>query len=129
MVMMISVTIEALRAGSMANFSARSRPRRCPPSDGRRRDGDPARGAGSFRGPRRRRPVGHRLDENGNATAAVTLVGDLLHVVRFVGTGAAGDGVVDGADICANTPPGVTVDTAGCTVDSDRDGVSEDRDR
>tara|TARA_R110002049_G_scaffold14529_7_gene61128 strand:+ start:675 stop:1511 length:837 start_codon:yes stop_codon:yes gene_type:complete len=35
------------------------------------------------------------------------------------------DGVVDGVDLCANTPEGVTVDRVGCPLDSDRDGVAD----
>ena len=36
-----------------------------------------------------------------------------------------GDGVVDGIDMCANTPEGVAVDRVGCPLDSDRDGVAD----
>ncbi|MCL5975510.1 MAG: OmpA family protein [Gammaproteobacteria bacterium] len=39
-----------------------------------------------------------------------------------------GDGVVDGIDMCANTPAGVTVDEVGCPLDSDKDGVPDYRD-
>lgn len=39
-----------------------------------------------------------------------------------------GDGVVDGIDMCANTPAGVTVDAVGCPLDSDKDGVPDYRD-
>lgn len=39
-----------------------------------------------------------------------------------------GDGVVDGIDMCANTPAGVTVDEVGCPIDSDRDGVADYKD-
>lgn len=39
-----------------------------------------------------------------------------------------GDGVVDGIDMCANTPAGVTVDDVGCPIDSDRDGVADYKD-
>ncbi len=38
------------------------------------------------------------------------------------------DGVVDGIDMCANTPAGVTVDNVGCPIDSDRDGVADYKD-
>lgn len=38
------------------------------------------------------------------------------------------DGVVDGIDMCANTPVGVTVDEVGCPIDSDRDGVADYKD-
>lgn len=38
------------------------------------------------------------------------------------------DGVVDGIDMCANTPAGVTVDEVGCPIDSDRDGVADYKD-
>jgi OOP family OmpA-OmpF porin len=38
------------------------------------------------------------------------------------------DGVVDGIDMCANTPAGVTVDDVGCPIDSDRDGVADYKD-
>lgn len=34
-----------------------------------------------------------------------------------------GDGVVDSADLCPNTPSGVKVDSRGCPLDTDRDGV------
>jgi OOP family OmpA-OmpF porin len=36
-----------------------------------------------------------------------------------------GDGVVDGVDMCANTPEGVEVDRVGCPLDSDRDAVPD----
>lgn len=36
-----------------------------------------------------------------------------------------GDGVIDLIDICANTPKGVSVDTLGCPVDSDKDGIPD----
>ncbi|MBE0439973.1 MAG: OmpA family protein [Gammaproteobacteria bacterium] len=36
-----------------------------------------------------------------------------------------GDGVVDGVDMCANTPEGVSVDRVGCPLDSDRDAVPD----
>jgi OOP family OmpA-OmpF porin len=39
-----------------------------------------------------------------------------------------GDGVVDGIDMCANTPAGVTVDDVGCPIDSDKDGVADYKD-
>ncbi len=39
-----------------------------------------------------------------------------------------GDGVVDGVDMCANTPAGVKVDIFGCALDSDRDGVADYQD-
>ncbi|MDH5591651.1 MAG: OmpA family protein, partial [Gammaproteobacteria bacterium] len=39
-----------------------------------------------------------------------------------------GDGVVDGIDMCANTPPGVAVDRVGCPFDSDKDGVEDHKD-
>jgi OOP family OmpA-OmpF porin len=35
------------------------------------------------------------------------------------------DGVVDGVDMCANTPTGVKVDRVGCPLDSDKDGVAD----
>jgi OOP family OmpA-OmpF porin len=35
------------------------------------------------------------------------------------------DGVVDGIDMCANTPIGVTVDRVGCPLDTDKDGVAD----
>ena len=38
------------------------------------------------------------------------------------------DGVLDGIDMCANTPAGVTVDEVGCPIDSDRDGVADYKD-
>lgn len=38
-------------------------------------------------------------------------------------TDSDGDGVLDNADACPNTPPGVKVDANGCPLDSDRDGV------
>lgn len=34
-----------------------------------------------------------------------------------------GDGVVDGIDMCADTPAGVVVDRVGCPLDDDKDGV------
>jgi OOP family OmpA-OmpF porin len=38
------------------------------------------------------------------------------------------DGVVDGIDMCANTPEGVAVDRVGCPLDSDRDGTPDYKD-
>jgi len=38
------------------------------------------------------------------------------------------DGVVDGIDMCADTPEGVTVDRVGCPLDSDKDGVADYQD-
>jgi OOP family OmpA-OmpF porin len=35
------------------------------------------------------------------------------------------DGVVDGVDMCANTPAGVKVDRVGCPLDSDKDAVAD----
>ena len=35
------------------------------------------------------------------------------------------DGVNDDADLCPNTPAGVTVDSTGCPLDSDADGVAD----
>jgi OOP family OmpA-OmpF porin len=40
-----------------------------------------------------------------------------------------GDGVNDDRDRCPDTPPGVPVDNDGCPKDSDGDGVNDDRDR
>ncbi len=39
-----------------------------------------------------------------------------------------GDGVFDDRDACAGTPRGVSVDARGCELDSDRDGVVDSRD-
>ena len=36
-----------------------------------------------------------------------------------------GDGIVDGVDECPGTPEGVEVDSAGCPLDYDRDGVPD----
>ena len=36
-----------------------------------------------------------------------------------------GDGVVDGVDMCADTPAGVSVDRVGCALDGDRDAVPD----
>jgi OOP family OmpA-OmpF porin len=44
-------------------------------------------------------------------------------------TDSDGDGVLDSADRCANTPSGVKVDSKGCPVDSDNDGVTDDKDK
>lgn len=38
------------------------------------------------------------------------------------------DGVVDGIDMCADTPEGVKVDRVGCPLDSDKDGVEDYQD-
>tara|TARA_R110002050_G_scaffold9504_1_gene32974 strand:+ start:111370 stop:112206 length:837 start_codon:yes stop_codon:yes gene_type:complete len=38
------------------------------------------------------------------------------------------DGVVDGIDMCANTPEGVKVDRVGCPLDTDKDGVADYQD-
>ncbi|MDC9724302.1 MAG: OmpA family protein [Gammaproteobacteria bacterium] len=38
------------------------------------------------------------------------------------------DGVVDGVDMCADTPEGVKVDRVGCPLDSDKDGVEDYQD-
>jgi len=38
------------------------------------------------------------------------------------------DGVVDGVDMCADTPEGVKVDRVGCPLDSDKDGVADYQD-
>jgi len=40
-----------------------------------------------------------------------------------------GDGVTDDRDQCPDTPRGVNVDDKGCPLDSDRDGVTDDRDQ
>lgn len=40
-----------------------------------------------------------------------------------------GDGVVDSADRCPNTPAGVVVGTDGCALDSDGDGVADYKDK
>ncbi len=42
---------------------------------------------------------------------------------------ADGDGVLDDADLCPDTPTGVEVDTQGCPLDSDQDGVPDYRDQ
>jgi len=39
------------------------------------------------------------------------------------------DGIFDNMDRCPNTPVGVRVDRFGCPLDSDRDGVSDDSDQ
>lgn len=39
-----------------------------------------------------------------------------------------GDGIIDLIDQCANTPKGVVVDTSGCPVDTDKDGVPDYKD-
>lgn len=39
------------------------------------------------------------------------------------------DGVTDGNDQCADTPPGVKVDSKGCPPDKDEDGVPDYRDK
>nr|VFJ93641.1 MAG: OmpA-OmpF porin, OOP family [Candidatus Kentron sp. H]VFJ94411.1 MAG: OmpA-OmpF porin, OOP family [Candidatus Kentron sp. H]VFK01062.1 MAG: OmpA-OmpF porin, OOP family [Candidatus Kentron sp. H] len=41
---------------------------------------------------------------------------------------ADGDGVLDEADKCPNTPEGIPVDPEGCSPDSDSDGVADYRD-
>ncbi|PCJ33286.1 MAG: thrombospondin [Gammaproteobacteria bacterium] len=38
------------------------------------------------------------------------------------------DAVVDGVDMCADTPANVTVDRVGCALDSDKDGVADYKD-
>ncbi|NOQ82180.1 MAG: OmpA family protein [Methylophaga sp.] len=38
------------------------------------------------------------------------------------------DGVVDGVDMCADTPADVSVDRVGCPLDSDKDGVADYQD-
>jgi OmpA-OmpF porin, OOP family len=49
---------------------------------------------------------------------------------RYVETGDAdGDGVLDEADRCADTPRGAIVDQFGCPTDSDHDGVYDGIDR
>lgn len=40
-----------------------------------------------------------------------------------------GDGVLDNADACPNTPAGANVDTQGCALDSDGDGVADYKDQ
>ena len=40
-----------------------------------------------------------------------------------------GDGVLDNADACPNTPAGVNVNTQGCPLDSDNDGVYDYQDK
>jgi OOP family OmpA-OmpF porin len=40
-----------------------------------------------------------------------------------------GDGVFDDKDRCPGTPAGVPVDKVGCPLDSDGDGVTDDKDR
>lgn len=39
------------------------------------------------------------------------------------------DGVVDGIDMCANTPEGVAVDLVGCPLDEDKDAVPDYQDK
>ncbi|MEX2380476.1 MAG: DUF6089 family protein, partial [Vicingaceae bacterium] len=39
-----------------------------------------------------------------------------------------GDGVIDLIDACANTPKGIAVDTIGCPVDTDGDGIPDYKD-
>jgi hypothetical protein len=39
-----------------------------------------------------------------------------------------GDGIIDLIDRCANTPKGVAVDTSGCPIDTDGDGVPDFKD-
>jgi OOP family OmpA-OmpF porin len=39
------------------------------------------------------------------------------------------DGVIDSADLCPNTPKGAAVDENGCELDSDRDGMVDSADR
>lgn len=48
-------------------------------------------------------------------------------VVKAVDTD--GDGVVDTADLCPNTPSGVTVNSRGCPLDTDGDGVYDYKDQ
>jgi len=38
------------------------------------------------------------------------------------------DGVLDGIDMCADTPEGVKVDRVGCPLDTDKDGVADYQD-
>jgi OOP family OmpA-OmpF porin len=40
-----------------------------------------------------------------------------------------GDGVLDTADRCPNTPAGMRVDANGCPIDADNDGVADSADR
>jgi OOP family OmpA-OmpF porin len=40
-----------------------------------------------------------------------------------------GDGVPDDRDECPGTPPGVSVDSVGCPLDSDGDGVPDHKDK
>lgn len=40
-----------------------------------------------------------------------------------------GDGVIDDKDQCPDTPHGVAVNEVGCPLDSDGDGVTDDKDR
>lgn len=39
-----------------------------------------------------------------------------------------GDGVLNSADQCPNTPAGIKVDAKGCPLDSDGDGITDDKD-
>ena len=50
-------------------------------------------------------------------------------VVKAVVVDSDGDGVPDDRDQCSNTPNGVSVDSKGCPLDSDGDGVPDYLDR
>ena len=51
-------------------------------------------------------------------------VKDVFYLVEVL-LDSDGDGVVDEADQCPNTPRGITVDARGCPPDSDGDGVPD----
>ena len=51
-------------------------------------------------------------------------VKDVFYLVEVL-LDSDGDGVVDEADKCPNTPRGITVDARGCPPDSDGDGVPD----
>lgn len=55
-------------------------------------------------------------------------VKDVFYLVEVL-LDSDGDGVVDEADKCPNTPRGITVDARGCPPDSDGDGVPDYLDR
>lgn len=49
-------------------------------------------------------------------------------VVQNARLDADGDGVIDSADSCPNTPAGVEVNASGCELDSDGDGIVNSKD-
>nr|WP_305075874.1 alpha-amylase family glycosyl hydrolase [Microbulbifer sp. ALW1] len=68
---------------------------------------------------------------NGNSLSVASVTTDMAVNCGTGGADSDGDGVLDGADQCPNTPAGAQVDANGCEViaDTDDDGVPDSTDQ